>query len=51
MNPSKMYGLIKAHKVGNPVRVILVDVIQQQKTYLFLLKNVYIQKFWKLKVG
>ena len=26
VNPGKMYGLIKTHKVGNPVRV---DVVKQ----------------------
>ena len=28
-SPGKIYGLIKTHKVGNPVRVITI-VVQQQ---------------------
>ena len=43
-SPGKMYSLNQTHKVGNPARVTTSRVIQQQKTYLFLLKNVYIQK-------
>ena len=42
-----MYGLVKTHKVSNPVG----EATSGCGTYLFLLKNVYIQKFQKLKVG
>ena len=46
-----MYGLIKTHKVDNPVRVITSGCGTAIETDLFLLKDVYIQKLKKLKVG
>ena len=44
-NRGKLYGLIKTNKVDNPVRVITSECGTTIETDLFLLKDVYIQRF------